>query len=75
MIMQEKYDYNVTIRNNIRRLRKQHKLSQEALAEKIDCCREHITRIENGKMNLGLEYFIRIAKVFDVSLDELAGMK
>ena len=71
--MQEKYDYNVTIHNNIRKLRKQKKLSQEQLAEKIDCCREHITRIENGKLNLGLENFIKLAEVFGVSLDKLAG--
>ncbi len=73
--MQDNRDYNVTIRNNIRRLRKQHKMSQEQLAEKIDCCREHITRIENGKLNLGLENFIKIAELFEVSLDELAGRK
>ena len=73
--MQEYRDYNVTIRNNIRKLRKKNKMSQEQLAEKIDCCREHITRIENGKLNLGLENFIKIADVFDISLDELAGRK
>ncbi len=73
--MQEDRDYNVTIRNNIRKLRKKNKMSQEQLAEKIDCCREHITRIENGKLNLGLENFIKIADVFDISLDELAGRK
>lgn len=73
--MQDNRDYNVTIRNNIRKLRRQQKMSQEQLAEKIDCCREHITRIENGKLNLGLENFIRIADIFNVSLDELAGRK
>ncbi len=73
--MQDNIDYYVTIRNNIRKLRKQHKMSQEQLAEKIDCCREHITRIENGRLNLGLENFIKIADVFNVSLDELAGRK
>ena len=73
--MQEFENYNLQIRNNIREKRKSLKLSQEKLAEIIDCSREHIARIENGKVNLGLENFIKLAKVFNITLDELAGYK
>lgn len=73
--MQEFENYNLQIRNNIREKRKSLKLSQEKLAEMIDCSREHIARIENGKVNLGLENFIKLAKVFNITLDELAGYK
>ena len=73
--MQEFENYNLKIRNNIRKNRKKLKISQEKLAERIDCSREHIARIENGKINLGLKNFIKLAQVFNVSLDELAGYK
>lgn len=71
--MQASDDYNLKIRRNIKQHRKRLKLSQEHLAEIIDCSREHIARIENGKMNIGLMNFIKLAEVFGVSLDDLAG--
>ena len=70
--MQDGQNYNFKIRNKIKQLRKLNGLSQEKLAEMIDCSREHIARIENGKLNIGLGYFIKLAQVFGVSLDELA---
>ena len=71
--MQVFKDYNNKIRNKLKKLREQNGLSQEQLAELIDCSREHIARVENGKINLGLDNFIRLATVFNISLDELAG--
>ena len=47
--------------------------TQEELAEIVDCSREHIARIENGRINAGLDLFIKLATVFKISLDELAG--
>ena len=73
--MQEGNNYNLKIRKNIKQHRKRLKLSQEHLAELIDCSREHIARIENGKMNIGLINFIKLAEVFKISLDELAGFQ
>lgn len=73
--MQEFKKYNLKIRNRIKKHRKKLGLSQEQLAEIVDCSREHIARIESGRINLGLDLFIRFAQVFEVSLDELAGFK
>ena len=73
--MQVFRSYNAKIRSQIKKYRKLNGLSQERLAELIDCSREHIARIENGKMNPGLENFIRLATVFNISLDELADFK
>lgn len=70
--MQEFKNYNLKIRNRIKKYRKQKGFSQERLAELIDCSREHLVRIENGKINIGLGIFIRLAQVFEVTLDELA---
>lgn len=71
--MQDFKSYNLKIRNRIRKNRKRMGLSQERLAEIINCSREHIARIENGKINIGLDNFIKLAQVFHISLDELAG--
>lgn len=73
--MQEFENYSLQIRNRIRENRRRLGLSQEQLAEIIDCSREHIARIENGKINIGLENFIKLAQVFQTTLDELAGYK
>ncbi len=73
--MQVSKNYNIKIRNRIKKYRKLHGYSQEQLAELIDCSREHIARIENGKINIGLSNFIKLAEVFQISLDELAGFR
>lgn len=73
--MQEFYNYNQTISQNIRKFRLERGFSQEYLAELIDRSREHISRLETGKESIGLSSFIRLAQIFDVSLDEFAGYK
>ena len=73
--MQEFKNYNLIIRNRIRKNRKRIGYTQEQLAEIVDCSREHIARLENGKINAGLDLFIKLATVFEISLDELAGYK
>ncbi len=73
--MQDIKNYDAQIRLNIRNLRKQRGLSQEKLAELLDSSREHINRMESGKDNISLLFFIKLASVFEISLDELAGFK
>ncbi len=73
--MQDFKNYDVEIRNKIRKLRKQKGLSQEKLAELLDSSREHINRMESGKDNISLLFFIKLASFFEISLDELAGFK
>ena len=46
----------------LRRLRRQLHLSQEALAQKISVKREFISRIESGRQNVTLETLYRIAQ-------------
>lgn len=73
--MQDQKNYDLKIRNRIRMFRKQKGLSQEKLAELVDSSREHINRMESGKDNISLSYFIKLAEVFEISLDELAGFR
>ncbi|MDR1169138.1 MAG: helix-turn-helix domain-containing protein [Heliobacteriaceae bacterium] len=63
------------IAENIKKLRKEKGYSQVYLADLIVRSREHISRLETGRETIGLYTFIRLAEVFGVSLDELAGIK
>ena len=57
----------------IRELRKQAKLSQEMMAEKIGVSRQAITKWETGLGVPDLENLVAIADLFKLSLDELMG--
>ena len=73
--MQDINTYQERLAKNIRRLRIENKYSQEYLAELTDRAREHINRLESGKETIGFTTFIKLAQVFNVSLDELVGFE
>ena len=59
---------------NIKKLRKKHKLSQEALAKKADITYSTLIKIESGRnKNPTLETLCKIANTFEIALDELVG--
>jgi putative transcriptional regulator len=60
------------IRNTIRKLRFQHdEMTQQHLAEKVHVTRQTIVAIEKGKYSPSLELAFRIARAFDVPLEEV----
>ena len=60
------------IRNNIRKLRFNHdEMTQQALADKVGVTRQTIVAIENAKYSPSLELAFRIARVFNVPLEEV----
>lgn len=73
--MQDENIYNQKLAKKIRELRIKNKYSQEYLAELIDRTREHVNRLEKGRETIGFSTFIRLAQIFNVSLDELAGFE
>lgn len=52
----------IMARMEIRKLRKEKKLSQEKLAQKMNVKREFVSRIESGTQNITLETLFRIAQ-------------
>jgi transcriptional regulator with XRE-family HTH domain len=59
---------------NVRKLRKQKKLSQEKLARLADISYNTIVKIEAGKAeNPTFETLSKLADAFSVSIDELVG--
>ena len=53
------------------KLRKKESLSQEALAEKLDVTRQTISKWELGQTKPDVEKLAQIAKLFNVSVNEL----
>lgn len=57
--------------NNIKKLRIQKKLSQEALSLELDFDVSYIGKVENKKMNISLDRLIAIANFFGVEVKNL----
>lgn len=66
------YDFS-QIGRRIQVRRKELGLTQEQLAEKVNCSHTHLARIENG-YRPSLESLIRISTFLGYSLDELTGL-
>ena len=63
-------DYHA-IGSRIRKYRLERGLSQEAVSEQADLTPAHYSHIERGHTKPSLPTLIRIANVFDVSIDDL----
>lgn len=59
------------IGSNIKIYRERANISQELLAEKVNCSREFINRIENNKDNPGLPLLIKISYILDIPVEKL----
>ena len=55
----------------IKELRKQHKLSQEELADAVGTTRQTITSIETGKYVASLPLAYKIAKYFGLYIEDV----
>lgn len=62
---------NIEIANRLQALRKQKNLSQEELAEKIGVTRQAVSKWERAEASPDTENLILLAKLYDISLDEL----
>lgn len=60
-------NYHNIIAQNIKKHRKSAKLSQEKLAENMNCSREFISRVENFHEKVSLNFLLQIAEFFKVS--------
>jgi transcriptional regulator with XRE-family HTH domain len=65
----------MTLGERIQELRKQHRLSQEALADKLNISRQAVSKWETGLSNPDTENLILLAELFEMSVDELVGAK
>ena len=64
-------EMSMEIGNRIQLMRKKQAMTQEQLAEYLDITIKHISAVERGLSSLSLEKLIRVAYLFDCSLDYL----
>jgi transcriptional regulator with XRE-family HTH domain len=58
-------DYRLKLGDKIRIVREQKGYSQEQLAEKMDINRSTISKIENGKFSITVDYLVRFSIFLD----------
>lgn len=68
-------DIKLKVGQRIKELRKQLKLSQEALAYKAEIDRTYMTDVENGRRNISIENLEKIIVALEVSLAEFFNSK
>ena len=59
------------MKNIIKELRKEHRISQEELASAVRVTRQTIISLENGKYNASLQLAHRISKYFNLKIEEV----
>jgi putative transcriptional regulator len=59
------------LKTKIREYRAKHNMKQEELASLVGVRRETIGNLENGKYNPSLKLAMDIAKVFNITVEEL----
>lgn len=59
------------MKNNIKKLRNELKISQKDLAESLKVSRQTINAIETGKFDPSLTLTIKITRFFNKSLEEI----
>lgn len=59
------------MRNNLNKLRKLQKYTQEDLAKSLEVSRQTIISIENGKYNPSLQLAFKISKIFNKPIEEI----
>lgn len=59
------------MKNNLTKIRKEHKLSQEALSKILEVSRQTIISLEKGKYNPSLNLAFKIAHVFNCSIEDI----
>lgn len=73
MIRDDPTSARAVLAGNLRRLRGERRLSQEALADLAGIHRNYLGGIERCERNLGLDNLEKLAKALEVSLTELIG--
>ena len=62
---------NIEMANRFTALRKQHGLSQEQLAEKLEVSRQAVSKWERGEASPDIENLSSLAKLYGITIDEI----
>ena len=59
------------MKNRLEELRKLHGIRQEELADQLEVSRQTIGSLENGRYNLSIILAFKIARFFNISIEEI----
>ena len=62
------------IAHNLRQLRRYHGWSQERVANYLECSRRRVSRVEQGRIELGVGELELLAQAFEVPLSRILNM-
>lgn len=65
--------YELMLDSNLKRLRRERMMSQEMLASKLHIKRQTVSSYETGRSLPDIFILIKMADIFEVTLDELVG--
>lgn len=66
---------NIVVGNNIRKLRLEHEWTQEELADRLGVSRSALSNYESELREPAIDLLIKLADVFNTTIDELVGRK
>ncbi len=61
----------MNFQDNLKRIRKEHNLSQEELAEKLNVTRQAVSKWESGLAYPEMDKIMAICKLFEINIDDL----
>ena len=64
-------EWLIDMKNRLEELRKQRGLKQEDLANALEVSRQTIGSLENGRYNPSIQLAFKIARYFDMSIEEI----
>ncbi|RQM99968.1 hypothetical protein CPA43_03605 [Staphylococcus warneri] len=65
----------MTFGDNLKRIRKEMKLTQQGMADRMDISRSYLSDLENAKRSTSINTVLYIAKTLDISVNELVNDK
>ena len=71
-LIEKKIDY-IKISQRLKEFRKEKKLTQEDIVQKINCQRSTFSKYENGINKITLDFLYQICKKYNISADYLLG--
>lgn len=59
------------MKNNLEKIRKERRITQEDLVKVLEVSRQTISSLENGRYNPSIVLAFKIARYFDLSIEEI----
>lgn len=69
--MRSKKEINIQIGERVRQAREQAKLTQEALAEKLEVSPQYVSDLERGVVGVSMTTFKKLCQILGVTSDQL----